>query len=64
MKHEHQVVGGGASVEIGGGCGGERSEEHPARDYPDLDASQMHIYLVNAQAPLAVLWEVLFARRT
>lgn len=42
------VVGGGASgVEIAGAVA-EMKKNILARDYPDLDASQMHIYLVNA----------------
>ena len=42
------VVGGGASgVEIAGAVA-EMKKNIIARDYPDLDSSQMHIYLVNA----------------
>ncbi|WP_456098666.1 NAD(P)/FAD-dependent oxidoreductase [Prevotella histicola] len=42
------VVGGGASgVEIAGAVA-EMKKNVIQRDYPDLDASQMHIYLVNA----------------
>lgn len=42
------VVGGGASgVEISGAVA-EMKKNIIARDYPDLDSSQMHIYLVNA----------------
>ena len=42
------VVGGGASgVEIVGAVA-EMKKNIIARDYPDLDSSQMHIYLVNA----------------
>ena len=42
------VVGGGASgVEIAG-AEAEMKKNIIARDYPDLDSSQMHIYLVNA----------------
>ena len=42
------VVGGGASgVEIAGAMA-EMKKNIIARDYPDLDSSQMHIYLVNA----------------
>lgn len=42
------VVGGGASgVEIAGAVA-EMKKNILTRDYPDLDASQMHIYLVNA----------------
>ncbi|MCR5077184.1 MAG: NAD(P)/FAD-dependent oxidoreductase [Prevotella sp.] len=42
------VVGGGASgVEIAGAIA-EMKKNVIQRDYPDLDASQMHIYLVNA----------------
>lgn len=42
------VVGGGASgVEIAGAVA-EMKKNIMARDYPDLDSSQMHIYLVNA----------------
>ena len=42
------VVGGGASgVELAGAVA-EMKKNILARDYPDLDASQMHIYLVNA----------------
>ena len=42
------VVGGGASgVEIAGAVA-EMKKNILARDYPDLDALQMHIYLVNA----------------
>jgi len=42
------IVGGGASgVEIAGAVA-EMKKNIIARDYPDLDSSQMHIYLVNA----------------
>lgn len=42
------VVGGGASgVEIAGAVA-EMKKNIITRDYPDLDSSQMHIYLVNA----------------
>ncbi|WP_455540484.1 NAD(P)/FAD-dependent oxidoreductase [Prevotella fusca] len=42
------IVGGGASgVEIAGAVA-EMKKHIIARDYPDLDSSQMHIYLVNA----------------
>lgn len=42
------VVGGGASgVEIAGAVA-EMKKNIIARDYPDLDSSQMHIYLANA----------------
>ena len=42
------VIGGGASgVEIAGAVA-EMKKNIIARDYPDLDSSQMHIYLVNA----------------
>lgn len=42
------VVGGGTSgVEIAGAVA-EMKKNIIARDYPDLDSSQMHIYLVNA----------------
>lgn len=42
------VVGGGASgVEIAGAVA-EMKKNIIVRDYPDLDSSQMHIYLVNA----------------
>lgn len=42
------VVGGGASgIEIAGAVA-EMKKNIIARDYPDLDSSQMHIYLVNA----------------
>lgn len=57
------VVGGGASgVEIAGAVA-EMKKNIIARDYPDLDSSQMHIYLVNAVDRLLSAMEPVSSKR-
>ena len=57
------VVGGGASgVEIAGAVA-EMKKNIIARDYPDLDSSQMHIYLVNAVARLLSAMDPVSSKR-
>lgn len=57
------VVGGGASgVEIAGAVA-EMKKNIIARDYPDLDSSQMHIYLVNASDRLLSAMDPVSSKR-
>ena len=57
------VVGGGASgVEIAGAVA-EMKKNIIARDYPDLDSSQMHIYLVNAGDRLLAAMDPVSSKR-
>lgn len=57
------VVGGGASgVEIAGAVA-EMKKNIIARDYPDLDSSQMHIYLVNASDRLLSAMDPMSSKR-
>ncbi len=57
------VVGGGASgVEIAGAVA-EMKKNIIARDYPDLDSSQMHIYLVNAGDRLLATMDPVSSKR-
>ena len=57
------VVGGGASgVEIAGAVA-EMKKNIIARDYPDLDSSQMHIYLVNAVDRLLLAMDPVSSKR-
>lgn len=56
------VVGGGASgVEIAGAVA--EMKNIIARDYPDLDSSQMHIYLVNASDRLLSAMDPMSSKR-
>lgn len=58
------VVGGGASgVEIAGAVA-EMKKNIIARDYPDLDSSQMHIYLVNASDRLLSAMDPMSSKRS
>lgn len=57
------VVGGGASgVEIAGAVA-EMKKNIIARDYPDLNSSQMHIYLVNAGDRLLATMDPVSSKR-
>lgn len=57
------VVGGGASgVEIAGAVA-EMKKNIIAHDYPDLDSSQMHIYLVNAGDRLLAAMDPVSSKR-
>ena len=57
------VVGGGASgVEIAGAVA-EMKKNIITRDYPDLDSSQMHIYLVNAGDRLLAAMDPVSSKR-
>ena len=57
------VVGGGASgVEIAGAVA-EMKKNIIARDYPDLDSSQMHIYLLNASDRLLSAMDPMSSKR-